>query len=44
VLVLFYEPYKRMILQLAHLATRDKRGFAIFLGAVFVVPVALLFA
>ena len=42
VLVLFYEPYKRMILHLAHLATRDKRGFAIFLGVVFVVPVALL--
>ena len=42
VLVLFYEPYKRMILHLAHLATRDKRGFAIFLGVVLVVPVALL--
>ena len=42
VLVLFYEPYKRMILHLAHLATRDKRGFAVFLGALFVVPAVLL--
>ena len=44
VLVLFYEPYKRMILHLAHLATRDRRGFAIFLGALFIVPAALLLA
>ena len=42
VLVLFYEPYKRLILRGAHLATRDRRGFAIFLGAVFVVPIVLL--
>ncbi len=42
VLVLFYEPYKRMILHVAHLATRDRRGFAVFLGALFVVPVVLL--
>ena len=34
VLVLFYEPYKRLILHGAHLATRDRRGFAVFLGAV----------
>jgi hypothetical protein len=43
VLVFFYEPYKRAILRLAHLATRDRRGFALFLGAIFVVPVVLLF-
>jgi len=43
VLVFLYEPYKRAILRLAHLATRDRRGFALFLGAIFVVPVILLF-
>lgn len=43
VLVLFYEPYKRLILRVTHLATRDRRGFAIFLGALFVVPAVLLF-
>lgn len=41
-LVLFYGPYQRAILRLAHLATRDRRGFAIFLGALFVVPAVLL--
>ena len=43
VLVFFYEPYKRLILRGAHLATRDRRGFAIFLGALFIVPAVLLF-
>lgn len=43
VLVVFYEPYKRAILRLAHLATRDRRGFAVFLGTLFVVPAVLLF-
>jgi Na+/phosphate symporter len=43
VLVMFYGPYKRAILRLAHLATRDRRGFAIFLGTVLVVPAVLLF-
>jgi hypothetical protein len=42
VLVVFYEPYKRMILGGAHLATRDRRGFGIFLGAILVAPVILL--
>ena len=42
VLVFFYEPYKRLILRGAHLATRDRRGFAIFLGALFAVPAVLL--
>ncbi len=42
VLVVFYEPYKRMILGGAHLATRDRRGFAIFLGAILIAPVILL--
>lgn len=42
VLVCFYGPYQRAILRLAHLATRDRRGFAVFLGAVLLVPAALL--
>lgn len=43
VLVFLYEPYKRLILRAAHLATRDRRGFAVFLGVLFVVPGVLLF-
>jgi hypothetical protein len=43
VLVLLYEPYKRIILRLAHEATKDRRGFALFRGAIFLVPLALLF-
>jgi Na+/phosphate symporter len=42
VLVLLYGPYSRAILHLARLATRDRRGFAIFLGAVLIVPALLL--
>ena len=42
VLVLFYGPYKRALLSLAHLATRDRRGFGVFLGAVLLVPALLL--
>lgn len=42
VLVLFYGPYQRIILRVAHLATRDRRGFAIFLGALLLMPVALM--
>jgi solute carrier family 34 (sodium-dependent phosphate cotransporter) len=42
VLVLLYRPYKRMILSAAHLATRDRRGFAVFLGAILFVPGVLL--
>lgn len=41
VLVLFYGPYKRAILRLAHLATRDRGGFAVFLGAILIVPLVL---
>jgi Na+/phosphate symporter len=43
VLVFFYEPYKRAILRLAHLATRDRRGFVVFLGVIFIAPAVLLF-
>ena len=42
VLVFLYAPYRAFILRLAHLATRDRRGFAVFLGAIFVVPIFLL--
>lgn len=42
VLVLFYGPYQRAILRVAHLATRDRRGFAVFLGALLLMPVALM--
>lgn len=43
VLLFVYEPYKRAVLRLAHLATRDRRGFAVFLWAILFVPGVLLF-
>jgi Na+/phosphate symporter len=42
VLVLLYGPYQRAIHRMAHLATRDRRGFAVFLGAILIVPALLL--
>jgi solute carrier family 34 (sodium-dependent phosphate cotransporter) len=42
VLIFAYGPYQRAILRLAHLATRDRRGFGVFLGAVLIVPALLL--
>ncbi len=42
VLIFAYGPYQRMILHVAHIATRDRRGFAMFLGAVLIVPALLL--
>ena len=42
VLVLLYEPYQRAILGLARRLTADRRSFAAFLAAIFVVPVVLL--
>ncbi len=42
VLVLFYGPYQRMIHRLAHLATRDRRGFGVFMFAVLILPAILL--
>jgi hypothetical protein len=42
VLVFLYGPYSRAILALAHRATADRRGFAVFLGAFLVMPVVLL--
>jgi Na+/phosphate symporter len=43
VLAVCFAPFRDSILRLAHLATRDRRGFALFLGAIFVVPLILLF-
>lgn len=42
VLLFFYEPYRRLVLQLAHLATRNRRAFALFLGVIFLVPGVLM--
>jgi hypothetical protein len=42
VLLFVYPVYSRAILALAHRATSTRRGFAVFLGAFLVMPVALL--
>jgi Na+/phosphate symporter len=42
VLVFAYGPYQRAIHALAHRATRDRRGFGIFLGAILIVPALLM--
>jgi Na+/phosphate symporter len=42
VLIFAYGPYQRAILHVARLATRDRRGFGVFLGAVLIVPALLL--
>jgi sodium-dependent phosphate cotransporter len=42
VLVLAYRPYRRLILGVAHRATTSRRGFAVFLGSVLVLPLILL--
>jgi len=43
VLVFLYRPYSRLILATAHRVTHSRRGFALFLGAIFVVPLVLFF-
>ncbi|HLB26561.1 MAG TPA: hypothetical protein VJN32_02845 [Dehalococcoidia bacterium] len=43
VLVFLYRPYSRIILATAHRVTRSRRGFALFLGVIFVVPLVLFF-
>jgi hypothetical protein len=40
--VFAYGPYQRGIHSMARLATRDRRGFAIFMGVIFVVPALLM--
>ncbi len=42
ILVFVFDPFRELILNAATRATRDRRGFAIFLGAILVVPAALL--
>ena len=44
VLLFFYRPYSRAILGLAHRITGSRRGFALFLGAIFLVPLVLFFS
>jgi hypothetical protein len=41
VLLVFYGPYSRLILRGAHAITRNQRSFAIFLGAILLVPLVL---
>lgn len=41
VLIFMYKPYSRVILALAKRVTYSKRGFALFLGAILLVPLVL---
>jgi len=41
VLVLLYRPYSRIILHLARQVTHTRRGFAVFLGTILLVPLVL---
>jgi sodium-dependent phosphate cotransporter len=41
VLLLLYKPYSAAILSLARRVTHTRRGFAVFLGAIFLVPAVL---
>ncbi len=41
VLLFLYKPYSRVILALAKRVTHSKRGFAVFLGAILLVPLVL---
>jgi hypothetical protein len=41
VLIFLYKPYSRAILHIARQVTHTRRGFAIFLGAIFLVPAVL---
>ncbi len=43
VLLFLYRPYSRIILAVAHRVMQRRREFAIFLGAIFLVPLVLLF-
>lgn len=44
VLLIAYRPYSRAIHAVAHRVTSSRRGFALFLGAIFLVPLALFFS
>lgn len=41
VLIFFYKPYSRAVLAVARRVTYSQRGFAAFLGAIFLVPLVL---
>ncbi|MBF6600856.1 MAG: hypothetical protein IVW36_10150 [Dehalococcoidia bacterium] len=43
ILVFVFTPFRDRILGAASRATSSKRGFAVFLGAIFVIPLVLLF-
>ena len=43
VLLLLYRPYSRVILGVAHRVTQRRREFALFLGAILLVPLILFF-
>ena len=43
VLLFAYRPYSRVILALARRASRSRAGFALFLGAILLVPLVLFF-
>lgn len=44
VLLLAYRPYSRGVLAVAHRVTQSRRGFALFLGSILLVPLALFFS
>jgi len=41
VLVFLYKPYSRAILTIARQVTHTRRGFAVFLGAILLIPLGL---
>lgn len=41
VLIFLYKPYSTLILHLANNITHSRRGFAVFMGVIFVVPLVL---
>jgi hypothetical protein len=41
VLLALYKPYSTLILATARRVTHNQRGFAVFLGAILVVPLVL---
>lgn len=41
ILIFLYKPYSRTILEIARRVTHTRRGFALFLGAIFIVPLVL---
>ncbi len=43
VLLFLYRPYSRIILRIARGVTQQRRQFALFLGAIFLVPLVLFF-